>query len=194
MLPGIRGLRLTVIRLEAEFKYDESNPVEHRQHVIGRLEKRDRGLDTDAAAQQRRRLAAIGDCKTHRHRHDRVGRRLWSFGPRPLGTGNRPHPGLPGWGPSHVFALGRAADASLEQQFALGLRQAAPYAIGLADRERVAAALRDHRAAPAHLLGTHLALRAGPASLAVGMKKHSGIDASAKPCDLPIPDVSVGSG
>jgi hypothetical protein len=90
--------------------------------------------------------------------------------------------------------LGRAADASLEEQFALGLRQATPDAIGLANRERVAAALCDHRALPAHLLGSHLALRTGTAALAIGMEEHSGIDASAKPCDLPIPDVSVGSG
>jgi transcriptional regulator len=36
------------------FTYDE--PI---------LEQRDHGLDTGAAAQQRRRLAAIGDWKTH---------------------------------------------------------------------------------------------------------------------------------
>ena len=82
----------------------------------------------------------------------------------------------------------------LSEQFALRLRQTAPDAIGLADRERVAAALCDHRALPAHLLGAHLALRAGAAALAVGMEKHGGIDASAKAGDLPIPDVSIGSG
>jgi hypothetical protein len=90
--------------------------------------------------------------------------------------------------------LGRAADASLEEQFALGLRQATPDAIWLANRERVAAALCDHRALPAHLFGSQLTLRTGTSALAVGMKKHCGIDASAKPGDLPIPDVSVGSG
>lgn len=40
------------------------NPAEHRQRVTGHLEQRSRGLDAGAAAQQRRRLAAIGDCKT----------------------------------------------------------------------------------------------------------------------------------
>ena len=66
MLAGIRGVRLTVLRVEAKFKYDDSNPVDHRQRVIGNLEQRDHGLDTAAAAQQRRRLAAIGDWRTHR--------------------------------------------------------------------------------------------------------------------------------
>lgn len=66
MLPGIRGVRLAVLRVEAKFKYDDHNPVEHRERVIGNLEQRDRGLDAGAAAQQRRRLAAIGDWKTHR--------------------------------------------------------------------------------------------------------------------------------
>jgi transcriptional regulator len=66
MLPGIRGIRLAVLRVEAKFKYDDANPVEHRRRVIGRLEERHRGLDTGAADQQRRRLAAIGDWKTHR--------------------------------------------------------------------------------------------------------------------------------
>lgn len=68
MLPGIRGLRLAVVRVEAKFKYDDHNPVEHRHRVIGNLEARAHGLDTGAAAQQRRRLAAIGDWKTFRTR------------------------------------------------------------------------------------------------------------------------------
>ena len=68
MLPGIRGVRLTVLRVDAKFKYDDANPVEHRQRVIGRLEPRGHGLDAGAAVQQRRRLAAIGDWKTRQHR------------------------------------------------------------------------------------------------------------------------------
>ncbi|MEV0669172.1 FMN-binding negative transcriptional regulator [Mycobacterium sp. NPDC050441] len=63
MLPGIRGIRLEVLRVEAKFKYDDANPVEHRERVITNLEERRHGLDTAAAAQQRRRLAAIGDWK-----------------------------------------------------------------------------------------------------------------------------------
>lgn len=66
MLPGIRGVRLAVVRVEARFKYDDANPIEHRRRVIGHLEARDRGLDAGAAAQQRRRLAAIGDWRAHR--------------------------------------------------------------------------------------------------------------------------------
>ncbi|MDF3336838.1 FMN-binding negative transcriptional regulator [Mycolicibacterium septicum] len=66
MLPGIRGIRLEVLRVEAKFKYDDANPIEHRERVIGNLEQRGHGLDTAAAAQQRRRLAAIGDWKLRR--------------------------------------------------------------------------------------------------------------------------------
>jgi transcriptional regulator len=54
--------------VEAKFKYDDANPVEHRQRVIGSLEERKRGLDAGAAAQQRRRLDQIGDWTTHRKR------------------------------------------------------------------------------------------------------------------------------
>lgn len=61
MLSGIRGLRLAVVRVDAKFKYDDHKPVEHRERVTTRLEERGRGLDAGAAAQQRRRLAAIGE-------------------------------------------------------------------------------------------------------------------------------------
>jgi transcriptional regulator len=61
MLPGIRGLRLAVVRVDAKFKYDDKKPPELRERVIDRLEQRNHALDTDAAAQQRRRLGAIGD-------------------------------------------------------------------------------------------------------------------------------------
>ena len=67
MLPGIRGLRLAITRVEAKFKYDDHNPVEHRERVIGRLQDRGHGLDASAATQQRRRLDAIGDWRSHRH-------------------------------------------------------------------------------------------------------------------------------
>jgi transcriptional regulator len=68
MLPGIRGVRLQILRVDAKFKYDDAKPVEHRKRVIGHLEQRGHGLDARAAAQQRRRLAAIGDWQTHRDR------------------------------------------------------------------------------------------------------------------------------
>jgi len=66
MLRGIRGVRLAVLRVEAKFKYDDHNPVEHRQRVIRSLEDRGHGLDAGTASQQRRRLAAIGDWNTFR--------------------------------------------------------------------------------------------------------------------------------
>ena len=59
-----------VLRVEAKFKYDDHNPVEHRERVIGNLHERDHGLDAGAAAQQRRRLDAIGDWKTYRNSDD----------------------------------------------------------------------------------------------------------------------------
>jgi transcriptional regulator len=69
MLPGIRGLRLAVLRVDAKFKYDDQKPVEHRERVHDRLEQRDEGLDRVAAGQQRRRLQEVGDWR------DREGRR-----------------------------------------------------------------------------------------------------------------------
>jgi transcriptional regulator len=68
MLPGIRGLRLTVLRVEAKFKYDDQKPLEHRERVTERLDQRGHGLDARAAAQQRRRVAAVGDWQQHRNR------------------------------------------------------------------------------------------------------------------------------
>ena len=68
MLPGIRGIRLTVLSVDAKFKYDDANPVDHRERVIGNLEQRGHGLDAGVAKQQRRRLAAIGEWQTRRNR------------------------------------------------------------------------------------------------------------------------------
>jgi transcriptional regulator len=66
MLSGIRGLRLAVKRVDAKFKYDDHNPVDHRRRVTANLERRNHALDTGAATQQQRRLAAIGDWNTFR--------------------------------------------------------------------------------------------------------------------------------
>jgi transcriptional regulator len=68
MLSGIRGIRIQIAAVEAKFKYDDYNPVDHRERVIDDLHTRDHGLDTGAAAQQQRRLAAIGDWRSHRSR------------------------------------------------------------------------------------------------------------------------------
>lgn len=66
MLSGIRGIRLAVLRVEAKFKYDDSNPADHRERVSVNLDQRGHALDPGAATQQRRRLAAIGDWQSHR--------------------------------------------------------------------------------------------------------------------------------
>jgi transcriptional regulator len=68
MLPGIRGIRLAVLRVEAKFKYDDHNPVEHRERVVDHLEQRGAVADAGAAVQQRRRLARLGDWQS-RERH-----------------------------------------------------------------------------------------------------------------------------
>lgn len=64
MLSGIRGIRLTVVRVDAKFKYDDHHPVDDRERVSDNLQERSHGLDTGAAAQQQRRLGAIGDWRT----------------------------------------------------------------------------------------------------------------------------------
>ncbi|QYJ05668.1 FMN-binding negative transcriptional regulator [Nocardioides panacisoli] len=61
MLPGIRGLVLTVLRVEAKFKYDDEKPVGHRSRVSERLDERNQRLDRGAARQQRRRRDLLGD-------------------------------------------------------------------------------------------------------------------------------------
>ncbi|MGW5670063.1 FMN-binding negative transcriptional regulator [Micromonospora sp. NPDC003776] len=61
MLPGIRGVRLRVLRVDAKFKYDDHKPGAHRERVIGHLEQRGHGLDAGVARQQRRRLTAVGE-------------------------------------------------------------------------------------------------------------------------------------
>ncbi len=66
MLSGIRGIRLEVLQVDAKFKYDDHNPVEHRERVITNLQERHRGSDVGAATQQQRRLTAIGDWRTRK--------------------------------------------------------------------------------------------------------------------------------
>lgn len=66
LLPGIRGLRLDVVRVDAKFKYDDAKPIQHRERVIEELEHRNRGFDSGAARQQRRRLGAIGEWRDSR--------------------------------------------------------------------------------------------------------------------------------
>jgi transcriptional regulator len=66
MLAGIRGARLAMLSVDAKFKYDDHNPAALRERVTDLLTERDHGLDAGAAAQQRRRLAAIGEWQEHR--------------------------------------------------------------------------------------------------------------------------------
>lgn len=63
-LPGIRGIRLAVLRVESKFKYDDQKPVDHRERVSERLEHRGHGLDAAAARQQRRRSSRIGEWRS----------------------------------------------------------------------------------------------------------------------------------
>lgn len=67
MLPQIRGLRLQVIRVEAKFKYDDHKSIEHRERVGEFLDERQPGLDAGAARHKRRRLAEIGEWRSHRN-------------------------------------------------------------------------------------------------------------------------------
>lgn len=66
MLPGIRGIQLTVLRVEAKFKYDDDKPTDHRDRVADQLDQRHLHTDAGAAAQQRRRLDTIGDWRQRR--------------------------------------------------------------------------------------------------------------------------------
>ncbi|HET7902025.1 MAG TPA: FMN-binding negative transcriptional regulator [Candidatus Nanopelagicales bacterium] len=61
LLPGIRALRLAIVRVDAKFKYDDAKPVEQRLRVAGLLDERGHGLDGAVAAHQRSRLDAIGE-------------------------------------------------------------------------------------------------------------------------------------
>lgn len=66
MLSGLRCVRLAVVGVDAKFKYDDHNPVDHRIRVSDHLDARNRGLDHGAAREQRRRLAAIGEWRPNR--------------------------------------------------------------------------------------------------------------------------------
>ncbi|MBP0450945.1 FMN-binding negative transcriptional regulator [Kitasatospora sp. RG8] len=57
LLPGLRGLRLTVREVRAKFKYDDKKPV-HEQHALAdRLAARGHGRDAGVRAQLLRRNA-----------------------------------------------------------------------------------------------------------------------------------------
>jgi transcriptional regulator len=73
MLSGIRGLRLHIMTVTAKFKYDDHNPVRHRESIAGRLDRRAKGRDHGAAGQQRRRLAERGEWRVSRDAQAEVG-------------------------------------------------------------------------------------------------------------------------
>jgi transcriptional regulator len=58
LLPGIRGLRLTVVEALAKFKYDDPRPAGLRATIGQRLRERGGRLDVAAAEQQHRRSVA----------------------------------------------------------------------------------------------------------------------------------------
>lgn len=58
LLPGIRGLRLTVVEALAKFKFDDRRPAELRTEIGERLRERGGRLDIAAADQQQRRSVA----------------------------------------------------------------------------------------------------------------------------------------
>lgn len=67
MLPGIRGLRLAITRVDAKFKYDDNKPAAQRERTIAELRDRGRGLDGAVASHQQRRLDEVGDWNNQRH-------------------------------------------------------------------------------------------------------------------------------
>jgi transcriptional regulator len=66
MLSEIRGLRLHIDSVAAKLKYDDQNPLAPREAVAHRLDQRGSPRDPGAAAQQRRRLRRVGDCRNWR--------------------------------------------------------------------------------------------------------------------------------
>ena len=64
MLPGLQGLRLDIVEIVAKFKFDDHNPIEHRERVIARLHERGGLHDLGAAEQQARRIAERGEWAT----------------------------------------------------------------------------------------------------------------------------------
>jgi transcriptional regulator len=64
MLPGLQGLVLDIIEINAKFKYDDHNPADHRRRIIENLKGRGTASDAGAAVQQARRLADRGEWRS----------------------------------------------------------------------------------------------------------------------------------
>jgi transcriptional regulator len=74
MLPGIRGLELVIEEVAAKFKYDDQKPAEHREQVARLLDERGLPHDAGAAAEQRRRLALVGQRQKTERQDDQLAR------------------------------------------------------------------------------------------------------------------------
>jgi transcriptional regulator len=61
MLPGIRGLRLQIVGVNAKFKYDDHKPLELRKETGVHLAERAGARDVAARAAQQRRVAELGE-------------------------------------------------------------------------------------------------------------------------------------
>ncbi|MEV7023169.1 FMN-binding negative transcriptional regulator [Kitasatospora sp. NPDC093558] len=55
LLPGLRGLRLTVLQVRAKFKYDDKKPADEQHAIADRLAERGGGQDALARTQLLRR-------------------------------------------------------------------------------------------------------------------------------------------
>ncbi|WP_405016341.1 hypothetical protein [Kitasatospora sp. NBC_00070] len=62
MLAGIRGMRLTIDRVDAKFKYDDKKPIGQQAGFADRLAERGTGRDAGARAQLLRRNARRAGC------------------------------------------------------------------------------------------------------------------------------------
>jgi hypothetical protein len=84
--------------------------------------------------------------------------------------------------------------AQFEDLLAFGLGESSPDTVGLAYRQRVPAALYEHRAALADRLGPGLSVRSGWAAFAVGVEEEAGVHPPTSATELPVPEVRVRSG
>ena len=82
-----------------------------------------------------------------------------------------------------------AARAAPDDVVPVGLREPAPDPVGLVHRQRVPAALLEHRAALADLLRPRLAVGPRRAALALGVEEEGAVHAAARAAHLPVPDV-----
>lgn len=66
MLPGIRGIRLAVLQVDAKFKFDDHNPSNTANASSSTCRSAATDWMSELRPRQQRRLAAIGDWRTRR--------------------------------------------------------------------------------------------------------------------------------